>query len=325
MRTGVWICCIGILFFSLDPICVAQTGYEYRRIGNKSDVRTKTTPGLALLGGGPDLDIAARWMCEKSGRGDFLILGTRPTDLDEYVASLCRVNSVSFLMIPNRAAANDPFVAVTIKNAEAIFIDGGEQKDYVNAWLGSRVQDSLNERAHAGIPIGGSSAGLAILGEFSFAGLNGPAQSGDSLRDPYNPQITLVGTFLKLPNMIHTITDQHLIARDRIGRFVVFMARILQDGLSADIRGIGVDENSAVLVNADGRAVVVGSGSGAYFLRPSKFPEVCKAGVPLIFRDIGVYHLTNNGSFDLKTWRGVGGEEYLVSADEGVLKTNSIH
>ena len=48
----------------------AQTTYQYRRIGNASDVKTKTSAGVALLGGGPDFDAAIRWMCEKSGGGD---------------------------------------------------------------------------------------------------------------------------------------------------------------------------------------------------------------------------------------------------------------
>jgi cyanophycinase len=302
---------------------IAQTTYQYRRGGNAADVNTTTSGGLALLGGGPDIDAAVHWMCEKSGKGDFLILGARPSETDQAVAKLCNANSIAFLMIPDREAANNPFVMSTIDNAEAILIDGGQQKDYVNFWLGSRVQEALNKAARRGIPIGGSSAGLAILGEFAFAGFNGSPESKESLLDPYNDKITLVDNFVSIPLLSQTITDTHLIARDRTGRLLTFMARILQDGLAKDVRGIGVDENSAALVDSDGKVTVVGSGSGAYFFWPSKRPEVCKAGTPLIFTGIRVYSVPSEGAFSLKTWKGSGGRQSRLSTSDDLIHTES--
>jgi hypothetical protein len=51
-----------------------------------------------------------------------------------------------------------------------------------------------------------------------------------------------------------------------------------------------MDEKSAVLVESDGSAKVVGNGKGAYFLTITTTPEVYSAGKPLTVRDIGVCH-----------------------------------
>ena len=51
------------------------------------------------------------------------------------------------------------------------------------------------------------------------------------------------------------LTDQHFVKRDRLGRSVGFLARILQDGMATSIREIAVDERNAVLVDENGTAL----------------------------------------------------------------------
>jgi cyanophycinase-like exopeptidase len=46
--------------------------------------------------------------------------------------------------------------------------------------------------------------------------------------------------------------------RDRLGRSLVFLARLVQDGWSTKPREIAVDEKNAVLVEADGQSRIVG-------------------------------------------------------------------
>ena len=235
----------GGLAFRAAP---AGSPYQYFRVGNASDARPSgVRAGFALLGGGKDLDEAFRWLCERSNGGDFLILRATGTDAyNPYVRGLCHENSVATLIVPNREAASDPFVAQTIRNAEAIFIAGGDQANYVNFWTDTPVQESLNDAIHRGIPVGGTSAGLAVLGEFAYSAQgdkpDGPdLQSKAALENPFNPQVTIVHDFLRIPVLRGVITDTHFSARDRLGRLVVFMARILVDGDAKAIHGIGVD------------------------------------------------------------------------------------
>ena len=182
-------------------------------------------------------------------------------------------------------------------------------------------------RRWRGKPIGGTSAGLAILGEFSYGALNDPPDdselnSRDALPNPYFPRVTVVRDFLKIPVLENTITDSHFAKRDRIGRTLVFLARLMQDGWSKNPREVAIDEASAVLVEPDGSATIVGQGKGAYFLRPAKPPETCERNEPLTFHDIAVYKAPTGSHFNLSTWTGDGGVSYTLSVDKGVIHSS---
>ena len=150
--------------FTVPGFCAKQ--YSYFRLGNPTDVTTPTTAGTVLMGGGTDVDAAFQWMCQRSGNGDFLVIRATGTDAyDPYIQQLCpNENSVSTLIIPNRTAANDPFVISTIESAEALWIAGGDQSNYINYWQGTSVEQTLNGLIARGVPIGGTSAGMHLLG-----------------------------------------------------------------------------------------------------------------------------------------------------------------
>src|ERR1700724_4449029 len=48
--------------------------FKYIRQGNPHDVQTRAEAGVAMMGGGEDLDEAFRWLCGRANGGDFLIL-----------------------------------------------------------------------------------------------------------------------------------------------------------------------------------------------------------------------------------------------------------
>src|SRR5690242_8842031 len=131
-----------LLICFLSATAFAAKQYSYFRVGNPNDVTTATSAGTVLMGGGTDVDAAFQWMCGRSGNGDFLVIRATGTDAyNPYIQQLCpSENSVATLIIPNNVAANDPFVAATIRNAEAIWIAGGDQSNYINYWTGTPVQ-----------------------------------------------------------------------------------------------------------------------------------------------------------------------------------------
>ncbi|HYK37910.1 cyanophycinase [Alloacidobacterium sp.] len=297
--------------------------YRYFRIGNPNDITTKTQPGFALMGGGKDLDPAFRWLCERSGGGDFLILRATGTDAyNSYVQGLCHVNSVATLVIPNLAAASDPFVAETISRAEAIFIAGGDQANYINFWQGTPVQTQLNAAIKKEVPIGGTSAGLAVQGEYVYSAQNDPFDGPDltstlALSNPFQPRVIIAHDFLNDPALKNTIMDTHFVTRDRMGRLLVFMARILDDNSLLSVKGIGIDERTAALMEPNGRATIVGSGA-AYFLSLSTKAAVLKDGLPLTAQGFQVQKVLPGGGFDMRLWSG-DSERYQLSIDAGVI------
>jgi cyanophycinase len=307
--------------------CAPAKSHQYFRIGNKEDVQTRPVAGIAMMGGGTDLDEAFRWLCNKGNGGDFLILRARgDDDYNAYVNGLCKANSVATLIVPDRAAAEDPAVAEIIRKAEVVFIAGGDQANYIRGWKGTPVESAINDGIAAGKPIGGTSAGLAVLGEFVYGAMGDKADdkdlgSEDVLANPYLDRVTLVREFLKVPHLERLITDSHFAKRDRMGRTLGFLARIMKDGWSASPREVAIDEKSAVLVEADRKATVVGTGKGAYFLRPTMGPDVCEKGVALTFRDVGVYRVPAGGHFDFLSWMGVGGMAYTLSVERGKIES----
>jgi cyanophycinase len=301
--------------------------YQYVRIGNKEDIQTKASSGIAMMGGGSDLDEAFRWLCFKGNGGDFLVLrATGDDDYNPYVNGLCKLNSVATLIIPSREAAQDPAVAEIIRQAEVVFIAGGDQANYIRGWKGTPVQDAMNANIAAGKPIGGTSAGLAVLGQFAYGALgdrpdDNDLASSDVLPNPYFARVTLVRDFLKIPHLKNLLTDSHFAKRDRMGRTLGFLARIMQDGWSQSPREVAIDEKSAVLVEADGKGIVVGSGKGAYFLRPTHPPRVCQPGLALTFQGISVYQVPPGGHFDIVSWTGQGGASYSLAVEQGKIES----
>jgi len=301
----------------------SKSSYEYYVVGSSGDAINKTTSfGEILMGGGTDVDAAFQWMINKSGGGDFVVIRASGTDAyNPYIFDLGTVDSVETIITKNRAAASDPFVVDKIRNAEALFIAGGDQNDYVTLWKGTPIEEAIHYLVTRKVPIGGTSAGLAVMGEFLFSAANGTIDSSTALSNPYNNKVVLDREFLVLPNMGGIITDSHFVTRDRMGRLITFLARIVNDGWAPAAKGIGIDEKTAIAVEADGRAKVLGIGA-AYFLSTPGLPQVCQAKTPLTYLNLSVYRVSGSATFNFTKWSGTGGTAYTISAENGVLTSS---
>ena len=303
------------------PASAAKSPYEYYRVGNAADASTRTSPGTVLMGGGEDVDAAFQWLCGRSGGGDFLVIRATGTDAyNPYVRSLCPGNnSVATLIIPDLAAANSPDVRTIIDTAEAVWIAGGDQSNYVKYWTGTPVQSAVNAAVARGVPVGGTSAGMMVLTQFVYSALGSKGvTSSQALADPYNRYLTLARDLFSVPGLEAVIGDSHFVTRDRMGRDLAFLCRVHVAGWSATPRAIAVDEQTALLIES-GRAEAIGLGT-AYFLQASAPPAACQADLPLTYQNIAVYRISaGRGTFSLGRWSGSGGAAYSVSATAGVL------
>lgn len=306
-----------------SPVSGKKATYEYYVAGDPNDVVTPTSRGLLLAGGSTDVDAAMKWMISKSGGGDFVVIRCAGTDAYNpwIYTDLGGVDSCETIIILSSEACYDNFVTDKIRNAEALFIAGGDQWNYVSLWKGTPVEDAIHYVASKPAPVGGTSAGLAILGEFAFSAENGTIYSKKALDNPYNRHLTLVCDFLSLPNMAGKITDSHFVARDRMGRLVAFLGRIIQDGWAIEAKGIGIDEETALGVELNGDVTLFGlsATSAAYFLRTPGPPEVCQSKTPLTFIGMSVYRISGTATFNLQTWQGSEGTAYTLSAEAGTL------
>lgn len=325
MRRFALLCPLALasLLSAVAPAEAAKApSYTYVRVGNAADVAPTPVPGVVLMGGGTDVDAAFQWLCQRAGNGDFLVIRATGTDAyNPYVHALCpNLNSVATLIIPNLAAANDPAVADLLSRAEAVWIAGGDQSNYINFWTGTPVQATLNALIASNTPVGGTSAGLNVLTQFVYTAQGSSATSTQALADPFNRTLTFGRDFANVPALQGLLGDPHFAARDRMGRELAFLCRVAANGWSAAPRGIAVDEQTALLIDAQGAASVVGNGR-AYFLRAPGLPEVCKAKTPLTYRNIAVDRVAAGDGFNLATWQRIGGTGYTVSAEAGTLRS----
>lgn len=276
---------------------------QYEDLGRVLHPPTFTpSAGTLLMGGGKDLDEAFRWLIGKSGGGDIVVLRASGTDAyAPYINSLGSVHSVETLIVDTPGLARNAGVVEKIRNASAVFIAGGDQASYANLWKYSPVATAIDFVSSKGAPVGGTSAGLAILGGLAFTAREDTITSEDALRNPYDARITIENGFLTVPYLGGIITDSHFTERNRMGRLQVFLARALADRMVSEARGIGIDEQTALTVEANGIARVIGNGS-AYFLRSATPPEICKPNTPLVFRSVQTLRLRAKARFDLNNW-----------------------
>lgn len=322
----IWGAVLVIVFMVAPPVHAAPTpkpGYQSFVVGNPTDAPQAQgmSPGLVLMGGGLDVDAAFQWMCQRAGGGDFVVIRTTGTDAyNPYIQQLCpQMDSVETLIITTTTGANSAYVRDQIHNAEALWIAGGDQSTYVDLWRGTAVQTEVNYLLNdKSVPVGGTSAGLAVLSQFIYTGAVGSVTSSQALSNPFHRYVTLDRDLFDSSLGTDKLYDSHFVTRDRMGRSIVFLARIVNNGWSAQPRDIGIDENTALLVTPNGAGTMVGTGA-AYFLQAPGPAQVLAPKTPLTYHNIGVYKVPQGGSFNLSTWNGSGGVAYTLNVDSGAL------
>lgn len=329
-------------FAGLLPGLLVAQSYTSWFTGDTHDVAVQPAGGVCMMGGATEHDNAMRWFLQRANGGDVLVLRASGSNgYNNYLFSELGVpvNSVETIRFNNATAAADPYVHERIQRAEAIWFAGGDQWNYVNYWrdtaVDSLVNIGINER---NIVIGGTSAGMAILGGIYFSAQNGTTTSATALANPYAGTMTVdMAPFLEVPWMAQVVTDSHYDSPDRRARHMVFMARAITDhGVAA--KGIACNEYVAVTLDENGEARVWGEWPAyeeyAYFLQANCLvpaaPEVCQPGIPVTWYHNGLavkaYKVPGTmqgvNTFQLGDWRnGSGGEWQDWSIQQGVFGT----
>ena len=328
------------LFILLPIFCFSQN-YTSSFTGNTTDALTSTTGGICLMGGATENDNAMKWFLQKANGGDVLVLRASGSDgyNNYFYSSLgIPVNSVESIVFNNAAASNELYIIQKIQQAEAIWFAGGDQWNYISYMRNSPVAVAINEAiSQRNFAIGGTSAGMAIMGKYYFSAENGSVTSATALSNPYAASVTVDDLpFINNNYLSNVITDTHFDNPDRKGRLVSFLSRIFKDyGVYG--KAIACDEYTAVCIEPNGIAKVFGGfptyDDNAYFIQTNcaltvKSPENCTVGNSLTWNLNGqalkVYRIkgTASGSntFDLNNWEtGIGGSWLNWSVNNGVF------
>ena len=308
--------------------CTLPAAVNLGKTGSTTPKASVTTGGIVLMGGGTDVDAAIEWMNARAGGGDFVVLRSTGTNAyNDYIYGLGGVNSVQTLLITSTAQANDACVVQTIKSAGALFMTGGNQADYINYFKGQGVGNAINYLINTKkAPIGGTSAGMAVLGQLYHPG---GAEVSTALLDP--TAVAIGNNFLSSSVLNNVVTETHFLQRARHPRLAAFLASSMYNlGLTwGSVRGISADEASALAIDANGAARAFGSGK-INLVRATGAPETLAPRTALTWlvgqKALQVYELpatsAGTNTFNLGTWTGTGGVTRHWYINNGNLTIN---
>ena len=152
---------------------------------------------------------------------------------------------VTPLEVADRAMGGDEGNLAVLDDATLVFLTGGDQLRLVSAIGGTPFATRLRKLNAGGLPIAGTSAGAGVLCQHMIA----RGRSGQWM----NQSMVSLAPGLGLSNRI--VIDQHFSQRHRMGRLFTAVS------LNPFLVGVGIDEDTAIALDAENRLHVWGRGS----------------------------------------------------------------
>ena len=292
-------------------------------LGTGADTKRLPLRRLVLMGGGREEDTAARLFVEAATAGDVVVLRASGslTSYTEYFKAALAANATAATLVTirtsNSESGADPAVLCWVGRAEAVWLAGGDQWDYLGRWPPA-LHEALAAVAERGATMGGTSAGAVSLGEGTFDAQYGTVTSSDALADPMRREVSISSPVFAQPELSAVLVDSHFTERSREGRLLVFLARFLADRGEGPVVGVGLDEGVALTIEARGYQVT-SRGSGAAWLYEVSGPATLSPGVPLTLDGIRRVQLPGGRAggwpFDFDT----SGNVRILHVDNGVV------
>ena len=255
-----------------------------------------TTPTLFIVGGAEDrvgkASLLRQFLKLSGGRRSRLVLvPTASSFQDEVVASYTEVFTrlgapgVRVVNPASREDAHDPESVAALDDATGVFMSGGSQLRLSQFLPGTPVGEAIHRAHDRGCVVGGTSAGASIMSDFMIS-------MGDEAVTPRQRASQLSSGLGLLRGVV---VDQHFDQRSRYGRLLSVIAP------SPHLLGIGIDEDTAVVVT-DRREFTV-RGSGSVFVLDCRSARTdapdARAGAPVLVSGATVHTLPAGATFDL--------------------------
>lgn len=218
-----------------------------------------------------------------------------PEELGEEYTNIFKnlgVKNVRVLNINNRKDTHYEGNISLIKNASLIFFTGGDQLRITSLLGGTPLYSALKKAYREGCIFVGTSAGASVMSDTMIvSGLNDESPRKCTLK--MAPGLALIKG---------VIIDQHFAQRGRIGRLLTGIAE------NPQWLGIGIDEDTAIVVKPEGEFKVIGSGA-VYIIDGTEISgtnvsEQYPDEILSIF-DVKFHVLKNGDKFDLNYRRPI--------------------
>lgn len=176
--------------------------------------------------------------------------------------------------------------------ATGFFMTGGSQLKITSALGGTRIAAEIRRRHSEGMVVAGTSAGAAVISRHMIS-------MGESGSTPRRRLVQMAQGLGLAPDLV---VDQHFRRRDRLGRLLTALS------YNPEPLGLGVDEDTAAIIDADGVLSVLGSGAvtvvDASGMRFTDSHSVHR-GQPVAMLGLKVDFLTSGCRYDLKRRAGL--------------------
>lgn len=214
-------------------------------------------------------------------------LGDTVTEVYRAVFERLGITDVRNLRPESRAEADDPACAAMLDEVSGIFMTGGNQNKLSSIVAGTRLGEAIRQAYDAGAVVGGTSAGAsAVTTHMVVSGAEGTT-----------PKERMVQLAAGLGLIDGVIVDQHFTQRNRYGRLLALVAH------SPSLLGVGVDEDTAMVVTEGRYVEVLGKGAVTVFdgSRATTKAYVAKGTSPLLVSGVVLHSLPAGERFDLRT------------------------
>lgn len=248
-------------------------------------------PGtMIIIGGHEDTSKEGsilKTIAKKIGNGKLVIFpfgSNYPNDVKEKYERAFRgvgIKHIHFLNISYRAESHDPKTSDVLKDAAGVFIAGGDQHK-INTLIGcTKLCERVREIYSNGGLIAGTSAGASVLTETMLV-------YPEHVNGNNGNEFEMAPGLGFLPRDI--LIDQHFSQRKRFGRLLSVVAK------NPRLLGIGLDENTAIMLDRLSRFRVIGEGLAYIFDGSSiTFMNLYETAY-----DMKVHILSEGYEFDLK-------------------------
>lgn len=209
--------------------------------------------------------------------------------------------AVKFEDMDYRKVAEDAALAERVRGAGGVFFSGGDQARITEVLVrgdGSRsaMLDAIWDVYRGGGVVAGSSAGAAIMSSTMFYAPNtvfATLRTGVTEGREIAPGLGFIGDDI--------FVDQHFLVR---GRFARMIPAMLKKGYKL---GLGIDENTAMVVDKRRRVEIVGH-KGALMIDLSRATTDAGSGAFNISNAV-ISYLDRGDSYDLDTRRYIPSED----------------
>src|SRR2546428_3194403 len=237
-------------------------------------------------------------------------LGDAATELYRQIFARVGAVKVTGLRPETREEANDPLTIEALKDVTGIFMTGGNQLRLSSVIGGTKLGAAVLDAHGRGVVVAGTSAGASAVATHMMAfGSSGAT-----------PKHRMANVSVGLGLLVNVVVDQHFEQRTRLGRLLAVVAQ------SPSLIGLGLDEDTAAIIDANDVLEVIGRGSVTIVDGPDVITDAfpTTGHKPMMVSNARPHSLPAGYRFDLRARRVlpllVAKHEHIARLAQGRVK-----